>query len=116
MQLPAPSHVSSVHGWLSSQSLTFEMHSPFLQKPVPVRLHGFGSWHSPSCGVCTQPTAGTQLSTVQSFKSSQFVTPAGPSGGMHAPVEQFSLMVHALWSSHTPVVGISLQPVSGLHE
>src|SRR5439155_24887494 len=66
-------------------------------------VHGLPSSHGAvALGVCTQPTAGSQLSSVQVFASSQ----TGGVPGRHAPVvgSQVSTPVHASWSSHVAAV------------
>jgi len=60
-------------------------------------------------GLLVQPTAGSQVSVVQTLPSSQLG--AGPP--THAPAEQVSAVVHGLPSSHETVLGTLEHPDAG---
>src|SRR5262249_18941489 len=62
--------------------------------------------------VCTHPVAGLHESSVQGLPSSQL----GAAPPTHTPPLQVSLVVHALPSSHGPVLFTCLQPVAGSQE
>src|SRR5206468_1630435 len=95
-QVSMPSRASPL-----SQLTYVPRQTPFAHTSVVVR--GLPSSHETvALGVCTQPTAGSQLSSVQVFASSQ----TGGVPGRHAPVvgSQVSTPVHASWSSHVAAV------------
>ena len=62
--------------------------------------------------LCRQPAAGSQLSAVQAFPSSQ--VSAGPA--THTPAEHWSFVVQALPSSHEPATFVCTQPLAGSQE
>jgi len=90
----AGSQVSVVQAFPSSQPTGRPPHRPAAQtSPV---VQAFASSHGvPSAGVCVQPLAGSQVSLVQTFPSSQVT-------GLptHPPAAQTSAVVQALPSSH----------------
>src|SRR5439155_1075135 len=95
-QVSMPSHASPL-----SQLTYVPRQTPLAHTSLVV--HGLPSSHETvALGVCTQPTAGSQLSSVQVFASSQ----TGGVPGRHAPVvgSQVSTPVHASWSSHVAAV------------
>ena len=60
---------------------------------------------------CTQPVAGLQESSVQTFPSSQF----GAAPGTQLPPEHVSFVVQALASLQGFVLFVNTQPLAGLH-
>jgi hypothetical protein len=62
--------------------------------------------------VWTQPEAGTQESSVQTFPSSQF----GGAPPLQVPPPHVSFVVHAFPSSHGLLLFVCTQPDAGLHE
>ena len=90
-----PSHLSSVHGWLSLQSLVVPAaHLPALHTSLSV--HGSPSSQVVVSGLWAHaPVPSSQVSAVQIWPSSQFG--AGPAA--HAPPSHVSPSVHFLPSS-----------------
>ncbi len=104
-------HESSVHGFESLQLIVVPaLHDPPLHRSPVVQA--FPSSHASVLFACAQPEAGTQLSVVQRFPSSQF----GGGPPTHTPPEQASPVVHAFASLHERVLFAFTQPVAGLHE
>src|SRR6266849_2885098 len=83
-------------------------HAPAAQ--VSLVVQAFPSLQGPVLLVCTQPVAGTQLSSVQTLPSSQLG--AGPP--TQVPPLHASLVVQAFPSLHGLVLLVCTQPVSGL--
>src|SRR6266849_1679369 len=79
---------------------------------VSLVVQAFPSLQGLELLVCTQPVAGLQLSSVQTFPSSQLG--AGPP--THAPAAQVSLVVQAFPSLQGAVLLMCTQPVAGVHE
>src|SRR6266849_184134 len=83
-------------------------HAPAAQ--VSLVVQAFPSLQGPVLLVCTQPVAGTQLSSVQTLPSSQLG--AGPP--TQVPPLQVSLVVQAFPSLQGLVLLVCTQPVAGL--
>ncbi len=99
MQPRAGSHVSSVQGFPSLQGTGAPgMHTPSAQWSLPAAqpVQRLPSSHGFVLFTCTQPDAGSQESSVQTFASSQR-SGAPP---RHWPLAQASLVVQALPSLH----------------
>ena len=104
----AGSQLSSVHTFPSSQ---FDPGPPIQTPPLqasPV-VHVFPSLQGVVLSTCVQPVANSQLSSVQTFPSSQLG--AGPP--TQAPAEQVSPVVHASPSLQGAVLLTWVQPVAG---
>jgi hypothetical protein len=69
------------------------------------------SSHDAVLFVWTQPVAGSQVSSVQTFPSSQF----GAAPPAQLPPEQVSFVVHALPSSQGAALSVWTHPVAGSH-
>src|SRR3989441_683337 len=87
---------------------------PTHRPPVQVSavVQAFPSSQGAVFGVFTQPLAGLQESSVQTFPSSQFR--GGPP--THRPPAQVSAVVQAFPSSQGAVFGVFTQPLAGLQE
>ena len=101
---------SSVHGLPSSQFFG----TPGRQLPplhVSPTVQPLPSLHGPLLLVWTQPpaTAGSQLSSVQTFPSSQFFAPLPT----QLPPLQTSVVVQGLPSSHGLLLFVCTQPTAG---
>jgi hypothetical protein len=109
MQPASPSQESSVHASPSSQ---FRGAPPAQVPPehVSPTVQASPSSHGSALSVCTQPVAGSQLSSVQTFPSSQ----SGGAPPTQVPSEHVSPVVQASPSSHGSVVSVCTQsPVAG---
>ena len=102
--------MSTVQGLLSLQ----------IRSPVPEHtpaehtslvVHVFLSSQLIVLGVCTQPVAGSQLSSVHGFPSSQESVPLPE----QVPREQVSMVVQRSSSLHERLLGVFTHPESGLH-
>ena len=104
----AGSQPSSVHTFPSSQSVV----EPPTQSPplhVSELVHAFPSVHAAELLTYAHPVAGSQLSSVHTFPSSQL----GAAPPTQAPLEQVSPAVHASPSLHGAVLFTWAQPVAG---
>jgi hypothetical protein len=107
----AGSHDSSVHALLSSQSGG----EPPTQEPpehLSAVVHALPSSQDSVLFECLQPLAGSQLSSVQPLLSLQL----GGGPPTQFPLEQWSLVVHALPSLQAAVLSLWTHPVAGLQE
>ena len=100
-------HESAVHGLPSSQLRGAPAQLPAAH--VSLMVHALPSLHETLLNTCMHPVAGSQLSSVQTLASLQFV--GGPP--THAPPRQASLVVQRLPSLHAAVLFTCLQPVAG---
>jgi hypothetical protein len=103
-------HVSVVQRIPSSQTSG----APPAQAPpaqVSLVVHASPSLHGLALFTLRQPKSGSQLSSVQTFPSTQLG--AGPP--THTPPEQASLDVQALPSLHGVLLFVNTQPVDGSH-
>ena len=103
-------HVSVVQRIPSSQTSG----APPAQAPpaqVSLVVHALPSLHGLALFTLRQPKSGSQLSSVQTFPSTQLG--AGPP--THTPPEQASLDVQALPSLHGALLFVNTQPVDGSH-
>lgn len=102
-------HESSVHGLPSLQpSEGPGVHRLFLQTSPAVQASL--SVQAPPVGVCVQPPAASQLSSVQLLPSWQ----SRPVPGVHTELAHASPEVQALPSSHAPLNAWCVQPDSAL--
>ena len=99
------SQVSLVQGLLSSQLVPMPGWQPPSRHASPV-VHGLSSLQAPVTAAWAQPFAGSQVSLVQTFLSSQLG--AGP--GTHTPPLQASPTVHSEPSLQLPAIGTCWQP------
>ena len=107
----AGSHASSVHTFPSSQSGAGPpAHRPPAQ--VSAVVQALPSSHAPVLFAWVHPVAGSQASSVHTFPSLQF----GGGPPRHAPAEQASAVVQALWSSHGAVLFVWMHPAPGSQE
>jgi hypothetical protein len=81
-------------------------------------VQGLPSLHSPACGVRTQPTVGSQLSTVQGLSSSQLMSVPPP----QVPLSQVCPTLHKSPVAQGPATGVCGQlpsplqsPISEVH-
>jgi hypothetical protein len=102
------SHVSVVHGFLSSHTSLVPAQLPAEQLSLTVQA--LPSSHTPLARLWTQPCWGSQPSTVQLLPSSQGVTEPAP----HLLAPHTSPCVQALPSSQGPVSAVWLQPAPSL--
>jgi len=101
---------SSVQGFSSlHSSVSVPLHCPSLQ--LSPRVQASPSSQPAVLLACWQPAVGSQLSSVQAFRSSQ----SSPWPAVHAPSAQASSTVHALPSSHGAVLFRCSQPTPGVH-
>ncbi len=89
--------------------------APATHRPPPhlsFCVHKLPSSQLPSTLRCWQPLTTSQESVVQTFLSSQLVTPVPA----HLPPPQRSPLVHAFWSSQAAAVLVNTQPLVGSQE
>jgi len=72
-------------------------------------VHALPSSHAPVLAALLHPAAGSQVSVVQTLRSSQL----GAAPPTHVPRLQVSLVVHALPSSQGAAFGVATQPIAG---
>ena len=75
-------------------------------------VQALASLQGAKLGVCVQPLAGSQASSLQGLRSSQL----GGGPPTQAPPAQVSAVVQAFPSLHEAVLGVLTQPVAGTHE
>jgi hypothetical protein len=100
-------HVSTVHGFASSQ---FAAGPPTHAPPAQVSpvVHRSRSSQLAALFVCVHPLAGTHESVVHGLLSLQFVGPPAP----QTPAEHVSPVVHGLPSLHTPALNVTHVPAA----
>ena len=105
------SQESAVQALPSSHSTVMPLHRVTLQ--VSSLVQAVPSSQGEVLAAKTQPDFGSQLSSVQTFLSSQS---KGLTPGWHAAPLQVSAKVQALLSSHGTLLALCTGPMAGLHE